>query len=284
MSRTDPSGLLPLEIQGWKAVTPDGLYNNETLYEYIDGSAEVYRELNVRSVLARRYVRDGSPEILADLFDMGTAADAFGAFHHDSHEGEAAGIGQESEYESGALAFWKGRYFLSVMTFEETEETRRAVLALGSRIAEAIRDEGAPPDLIRLLPERGLIREEIRYFHTKPSLDRYLALSERNLLGLEAGTEALLARYRPSPGKPGDAPPYALLLVSYDSPSRARAALDRLKGEILPGAEVAGRTAGGTWAAARTLEDLLVGVFEAPSRETAETALTEVIDRRGAQP
>jgi len=114
-------GLLPAEVHGWEATGPGQLYDPDSLYEYIDGGAEVYRALNVRAVCARTYARESAPEFTADLFEMGSPADAFGAYHHDMREGEPAGVGQESELADGSLAFWKGPYFVSILLMEEDE-------------------------------------------------------------------------------------------------------------------------------------------------------------------
>lgn len=275
------ASLFPREIGGWTADGPDGLYDAETLYAYIDGGAEVYRHLNVQSVLGRRYVRRGAPEIIADLFDMGSAADAFGAFHHDRREGEQAGVGRESEYEAGALAFWKGRYFASILAMEETPEARRTVLDLGRRIAESIEQEGEPPPLARLLPEGGLVRSQVHYFHTQPSLDMYLPLPGRDLLGLTRKTEGLLARYRVPAGGSDSHPPCALLLVAYPSAPEAQGALERLAGEVAPSAAPgqAARGGDGTWGGALAIGEILAAVLEASSGREVEALLEEAATR-----
>ena len=282
----ESSRLLPAEIEGWKAGGPDGLYGAETLFDYIDGGAEVYRALNVREVRARKYVREGAPEIIADLFDMGSSSDAFGAYHHDLRDGESAGIGQESERSSGALAFWKGRYFASITALGETEDARRTILALGRRIAESIPDAGAPPDLRRWLPGDGLRAEQIRYFHIEPSLNIYYRLAEGNPLGLHARTEGILARYDSGGGAAPDESGrggHVLLLVRYPSEGEASQAVQRFRSEFLPVSDAQGiaRTLQGKWDGVRAAGDLLIAVLDAPARVDVEKAVGEVLRLRG---
>lgn len=105
--------LLPMEIHGWKTAEEDREFNPETIFDYIDGAGEVYRAYNFEKLLSRHYFKKGQPEIFADVFDMGTPADAFGVFTHDL-EGEDLGIGQGSTYNGGLLSFWKDRFFLSL--------------------------------------------------------------------------------------------------------------------------------------------------------------------------
>jgi hypothetical protein len=278
---SDSDGMFPPEVHGWKPEGPDGLYDAGSLYDYIDGGAEVYRQLNVRAVRARRYVKEGSPEIIADLFEMESAADAFGAYHHDTRKEEPAGIGQESEYDSGALAYWKGRYFVSIISLDETPEARLAVLDLGRRVAEGIREEGSPPGLMRFLPEKDLLEAETRYFHTHLSLNRYYFVSERNPLNLGPGTEGLLARYRVTSPESADAPPYMLLLVAYPSTADAREALRQLREELHgdAGVEGASQASSGAWTGARVIERVLVAVLDAPSGAEGKRVLEEVAGR-----
>lgn len=283
---TDPADLsrfLPPEVDGWRAVSPDGRYDGETLYEYIDGGAEVYRALNVRTVYARRYVKENAPEIIVDLFDMGTARDAFGAYHHDLRDGPSAGLGQESEQDEAALALWKGRYYLSIMALDDTPEVRRAVRTLAARVSAAIDEEGSPPELRQLLPEEGLIAGRVHYFHDHHSLGRYHAVAADNLLGLGERTEGLLAAYRPEAAGPDGADPYALLLVGYPSGAEAHAARDRFGERHLPDVDVrgVGRTGEGRWAAARAEGHLLIAVLDAPTRAEAEGMLERVLGRLG---
>jgi hypothetical protein len=264
--------LLPGEVRGWKAEPPDGLYDAETLYEYIDGGAEVYRALNVRRVLGRRYLSPEGPEIIADLFDMGSARDAFGAYHHDLREGEPAGIGRESEYLEGSLAFWKGPYFVSIIALGESEEVRTAVLELGRGIAGRIREEGEPPAIIGLLPETGLLAGHTRYFHSHHSLGRHLPLPGENPLGLDERTEGLLARY---------APAASLLLVRYPEAGAAQSAGEKLA-ELLSqgtGPEEAGQGEDGSWTATRAEGRTLIAVLGAASQAEADRLLEETLGR-----
>ena len=119
------SAILPFGALGWMSDGDDGSYDADTLFEYINGGAEVYRSFNVKRVFARRYVKDGSEDIIADVFEMNSKDDAFGVFSHDIREGEKAGIGDDSEYTDGMLAFWKGPFFVSIAAMEETESSRK---------------------------------------------------------------------------------------------------------------------------------------------------------------
>lgn len=277
----DLPDLVPDQVLGWTAEPPDGLYDGETLYEYIDGGAEVYRALNVRRILGRRYVSPEGPEIIADLFDMGSSRDAFGAYHHDLREGEPVGIGRESEYLEGGLAFWKGRYFVSIIALGETEEVREAVLELGRSIAGRVSEEGEFPEILALLPEEGRLAGHTRYFHSHLSLGRHLPLPGENPLGLGEETEGLLARYASTPGEGQDPAPATLLLVRYSDEDAADDAAARLADLFFVGAgpEEAGQGEDGSWTATRAEGETLIAVLGAATRDDADRLLAETLAR-----
>ena len=76
--------VLPLEVAGWTASGDSEIYDTESIFAYIDGHAEVYLAYGMKRCVSRRYVEsDGGAEIVVDLFEMASPADAFGVFSHD---------------------------------------------------------------------------------------------------------------------------------------------------------------------------------------------------------
>ncbi|MBC8246764.1 MAG: hypothetical protein H8E81_04190 [Deltaproteobacteria bacterium] len=132
---------LPKKINGWKASTEDHIYNEKSIFEYINGAAEVYRAYNMKQCLARRYSIEKGPAIVLDIFDMGSPQDAFGVFTHDT-DGIAVAVGQEGRYRPGWLSFWKHRYFISIYMEEETKEAEEAGLGLGGKGAVKKKETG----------------------------------------------------------------------------------------------------------------------------------------------
>jgi hypothetical protein len=103
----------PRQVDGWQWHGKCDTYDPQTIFDYIDGIGEKYRAYNMRRVWACRYEKADSPTLTLDIFDMGTAEDAFGIFTFE-RDGEDAGIGQGSDYAGGMLRFWKDRYFVVI--------------------------------------------------------------------------------------------------------------------------------------------------------------------------
>jgi hypothetical protein len=263
--------LVPHEVNGWRADAACVLYDRDTLFEYIDGGAELYLAYAFREMVACRYEREGHPPIVADVFDMGSSEDAFGVFSAERQDPEAE-IGQGSEYAAGLLRFWKGRFFVSVWAEEETAAAADAVRELGVEIAQAIDPPGPPPQLLDLLPSEGLAETRVRYFHDHASLNLYYFVADENLLELSAQTEAVLAPYQTGEDT------VHLLLVRYPKREESRRGLKGFLATYLPEADETGlaQVESGNWVAAQNVGDVVMVTFDAPSREEAEQLLRGV--------
>jgi hypothetical protein len=281
MSQAPPPGprflstVIPATAGPWLSEA-DQVFDASTIFAYIDGAGEVYRSYNMKHLVARRFHKDGKPDVVVDAFDMGSAADAFGVFTHDL-DGEDAGIGQGSTYKAGLLSFWKDRYFLSVYAEEETAETKALVLGLGRAVAAAIPGQGAKPAVLALLPPDGLIAGRARFFHSHAILNYHFFVADADIVRLEGTADAVLADYAESSGTS------RLLVVAYADPAAAAAAGASFARAYLPDArgKAPVRTENGRWTAYRMIGRYVAVVFDAPSAAGAEARL-DAFERRAA--
>lgn len=269
--------LLPEIVDGWRPSGPDREFDKDTLYDLIDGGAEVYRSLNVKKVLSRVYSKEGGADIFVDLFDMGSSKDAYGAYHHDVREKADAGVGQESEYQGGSLYFWKNRYFLSIVALAENPQTTSAVMTIGNQVSASIGKDGKKPKLLAFLPKRGLEKQHLYFFHDAETLDRRYFVGEGNPLNLSSRTDGFLAKYRIDGNGQSEESAAVFMAVAYKSKSdslKARNSLYKNLFSTLPALEVVER-AENKWAGAKAAGKRLFAVLEASDREMAKSLLDQ---------
>ena len=263
---------LPGHVMGWTAEPGDRYFDDQTIFDYINGAGEVYRAYNMIQCLARRYTHPAEPPIVLDVFLMASSHDAFGVFTYDQ-DGEALQIGQGALYRFGLLGFWKDRFFVSIYSEGETATTRGAVTELGRAVASLIAREGSRPGILSLLPSEGLRPGSIRYFHHHVVLNSHFYLSNENILNLGKHAEAALAEY--SRGEESA----TLLLVLYPGREEARKAHSNLVKHYMPEADAGGMVLleNGKWSGAAGKGNMLAAVFDAHSRTLAEHLLKEVM-------
>jgi hypothetical protein len=259
---------LPARVQDWTAEPEDRIYDDKTIFSYIDGAGEVYRAYNMRRCLSRRYSISNGPAIVLDIFDMGTSEDAYGVFTHDQ-DGEELDLGQGALYRPGWLSFWKDRFFISIYMEEERVDAEIAVRELGRIVASLITKEGNKPNILLKLPQEGLQQKSIRYLHHFVVLNYHFYVSDENILNIGPDTNAVLAEYQRGQDRA------TLLLVAYKNEMKSAEALARFFRYYLPEAGSAGMVLqeNGKWSGAAAKGELLVAIFEADSRSFARDLL-----------
>jgi len=252
----------PSEAGGWKRTGEAVRYQGRTIFDYMDGAGEVYLAYNFRRLTVHRFERQDHPALIAELYEMGTPADAFGVFSFDKQDPEA-GIGQGSEFGGGLLRFWKGRHFVSIYGEGEEKEQEQAVLEIGRKLASSIVGTGEPPRLIRALPAERQVEGSVKFVRSHVLLNQRCFISYENILRLEADTEAVFARYDFGSEKT------FVLLIGYPSEARASSALTTFRKTYRLDAGGMAQAEGGMWTGAEAEGPCIIIALHAPAAEVA---------------
>ncbi len=262
--------LLSPKVDDYRLDRKAEFYDRQTAFRYMDGAAELYRAYAFKLLMVRKYVKKDHPSILVELFDMGSSEDAFGIFSYQTGE-EEVGIGQGSDYGGGLLRFWKGDFFVNVFAERETPMTRGDILTIGRSIAKNIKKEGPLPKLIQFLPKEGLVQKTLRYFHLHHVLNHHYFLSHENILGLGMNSKAILATYLFSEEEEKT----FLLLIQYPDQRQAERGFKAFVKTFMPEAQTPKivQMENGKWSYASLHLRYVLIVFDAPTRERAETLI-----------
>lgn len=258
---------LPETAAGWRWDAKEQEYDARTLFEYMNGGAEFYLAYGVQGLRVRKFERENQPLITLELYEMASAADAWGVFSFERHD-DAVGIGQGSEFGGGLLRFWKGKKFVRIYADGEGPEVESAMLAMGRVTADAIRETGSEPALVGAIPgtDRGLVDRSVRYLRSHVLLNQRVFIAHQNILNLSRRTEAVLAQYTRDEQK------VHLLVVRYPSAKEARDAYASFTSAYIPNAPGKDlvRTEERKWTLARQRGEIILVVLGAPTAADAE--------------
>ncbi len=261
---------LPSEVAGWKWDEKEIKYNSRTLFDYIDGAAELYLAYGFHNLTVRRFEKSNQPPITLELYEMASSEDAYGVFSFEQQD-EAIGIGQGSEFGGGLLRFWKGKYFVSIYADGEGVEVESTILKTGRAAANSIRATGPEPKLIDFIPGKdlGLVDKSVRYLKSHVLLNQRFFVAHQNILNLNRKTEAVLAQYLRDKQKT------QLLLIRYPNLKEAGDAYQNFMKAYLPDARGKDRskTEDGKWTFARQRKEFVLILFGAPTEADAESLL-----------
>lgn len=222
---TDETMLLPETIGDWVKQEAPVSYDRETIFDYINGAGEVYRSYAFSHVLVDRYETPEGWGMTVEVFDMGTAEDAFGVFSY-AREQEDGGIGAGFERKGSVLCFWQDRYYVCVAAEQRDPDPGPALERVARGVSGVLPPPGERPSLVSVLPSEGLVPFSDRFFHLHQSLNYHFYLVRENVLDLTPATDAVLARYRPGPAY--------LLVIEYTGEAEAGAALSSFKQAMMP--------------------------------------------------
>ncbi len=271
--QTNPMISLSSELAGWKWDGKELKYDSKTVFEYMDGSAELYLAYGFQNLTVRRFEKQNQPPITLELYEMASSEDAYGVFTFERQD-EPVGIGQGSEFGGGMLRFWKGKYFVSIYAEGEGSDVEPTILAMGRATSDSIPTTGSEPKLIDFLPGKdyGLVDKSVRYVRSHVLLNQRFFISHQNILNLGQKTEAVLAQYLRDKQK------INLLLIRYPSSREAESAYLTFKRVYMPDAIGKDRLKmeDSKWTFARQRKEFIVVVFESPKEADAETLLTAI--------
>jgi hypothetical protein len=259
-----------LEAAGaWKPVEPPRTFGPDTLYEEIDGEAELFLPYGMRRLTVAVVARPGAPaaEVRLELYRMDSPRDAYGIWsQHRYPDQEILRLSSSEAVVSDTSAdFFRGDTFIRLRA-KPGDRSRKDVADLAAAVAALLPGSGSPPEeagILSGLP--GAIPGSILY-------------QKKAMLGYECLSPGFEARFS-VPSASG----HYLLLPPLPSGDAARQ--DRLARE-LPGYTVVTPTltsatlpSGTLWLSRAGL--CVVAVAGKLSREQAEPLLAALV--RGAR-
>jgi hypothetical protein len=262
---------LPDSLGKWTAESIIYFNDKESLYDYIDGGAELYISYGFKSAASRKYLKAGQPEVVVEIFDMDTPENAYGVFSNTRYK-EDYTFGQGSQYVEGTLFFWKSRYYVSIMTTEETNESKKMIYELGKIIAGEIKETGKKPDVLNLLPLDGLDRSSVLYFHHYIWVNSFYFIADENFLLIDDSTDAVLAKYGPSDSR------CYLLIIKYDDSETAFKAYNNFIDEYFPDGEFKEiiQLEDKTWMTVNLIDNTFFGLFNGSSEDYISRLMSDI--------
>ena len=173
-SQTQVQGLLSAPLPGKLAPEESpALYKADSLYQYIDGGADVYLLYDFRMLLHQNF-KSGSAEVTADVYDMGKRDDAYGIYAAErSSKYKFLPIGIEGYRSKGILNFVQDHYYVKL---QATGTNGDALLdPLGRTVSQRIGGARTRPALLQKLPRENKVEHSDQYIRKDPMGHAFLA-------------------------------------------------------------------------------------------------------------
>jgi hypothetical protein len=150
-------------LKGYKATSDYPVYTPDDLWDYINGAADGYLAMGFIDLNITEYVK-GRDRIKAEIYRFGDDTRAFGMYSMErSPDYRFIQTGVQGYNESGAVNFYKGCYYVKIMTHSKSPRVNDRMLELAGLISSRIEGKNEFPSLLGLFPREGLIQNQETY-------------------------------------------------------------------------------------------------------------------------
>ncbi|NPU84446.1 MAG: hypothetical protein HPY65_08140 [Syntrophaceae bacterium] len=198
---------------GWTATEPANLYDRNTLFEHINGEAELFMPYGFDLLATSTYASAADPDvwIVADVYRMGSVLDAFGIYANFRRaRADRVAIGADGFILPTQMMFHQDRYFVRLQVTGANSLPRSDFMACGQAISQRLPQNSRPPQELETVRIPALVSGSERY--VTPSLLGY-AFFRRGIVA-----DAVL-----------DGKHMQIFVVLNDDPDAAREAFSRYR-------------------------------------------------------
>ena len=179
-----PIELLPVQVAAgrnvsqteWVQSRAPSTYQGKTLYRDRPAAPNLYHAYGFQRQAEVEYQsrKFGSePLILLEIFDMGTAENAFGIYSFNTYpRAEMVWVGSKALLSGGYLRFAKGKYFVEIEGYEFATGIREGIVALAKAISAQIQEPPTKVPLFALLPHANRIGGSDKLFRSHWTLSQ----------------------------------------------------------------------------------------------------------------
>ena len=143
------------------------LYNNDNLFDHINGEGELYLPYGFDRLATATYLNKKNPEVwvVVDVYRMGSVLDAFGIYSNYRKADEAeARIGAEGFVSASQLMFYQDRYFVRIQVTGAMSLEQDLFVACGLAVSRNLPPSaGRPRELAVMVGIPGLVTKSERY-------------------------------------------------------------------------------------------------------------------------
>jgi len=183
VGHADVKGLFPT-MDGWEPEGDPGIYAADNLFEYIDGSADLYLMYNFKEMGTLSYFDHQGRGLTIDIYEHGSNANAFGIYSQERPSPmDKKEIGAQAYYDYGILNFCQGPYYVKVMGYDLDEFDEDMLTVVAKIVSAKIGGKKELPKAMACFPTEAIV----------PNSQRYIA---KNVFGHGFLHSAFVAQYR----------------------------------------------------------------------------------------
>ncbi len=147
--------ILP-EMSGWKLEGKPQVFTPETLFEYINGAADLYLDYEFQELTVTEYQGEKKAGVVIEVYRHQDPTQAFGIYSQERlADAKYLDLGAQGYYEPGLMNFLSGPYYVKINGFNLGEEDERILLPFARKVEEVLGGKTSFPSLLSSFPAEG---------------------------------------------------------------------------------------------------------------------------------
>jgi hypothetical protein len=144
------------EMTGWKQDGKSQVFSPRTLYEYINGAADLYLTYEFQDLNVGEYKGEGKAAVTVEVYRHGSPTQAFGIYSQERlANARFLDIGAQAYQEPNVLNFIAGPYYVKINGYSTGTEDEKIMLAFGRKMEEVLGGKSSLPKILSSFPQEG---------------------------------------------------------------------------------------------------------------------------------
>jgi uncharacterized protein (DUF1810 family) len=156
------------DVTGWKRSAEIQTFSPKTLYEYIDGAADLYLMYDFQGLKVAEYQNEKKASVTVDIYFHKTPIHAFGIYSQERlPNANFINVGAQGYIENNVLNFLTGPYYVKISSYNTGAEDQEILLTFAKKVTESLGEKGSLPSILSSFPEEGKKKNSEKFIGIK---------------------------------------------------------------------------------------------------------------------
>ncbi len=156
-------------IDGWEKPDEIDVYSPETLWDIINGAADVFMAYDFQKLYWGEYInsKDNDIYIIMEIYRQGDPVNAFGVYSQERPTApQLADVGVQGYTAPGVLHLFVADCYIKIRSHDRSEETALAMKKMARHVSDMLDPDPAFPPITEMLPEEGRVEFSEEFINT----------------------------------------------------------------------------------------------------------------------
>jgi len=144
------------EMSGWRQDGNTQVFSPKTLYEYINGAADLYLSYEFLDLQVAEYKGEKKAGVTVEVYRHKDPTQAFGIYSQERlANARFLEIGAQGYHEPNVLNFVTGPYYVKINGFNTGEDDEKVLMPFAKKVEEILGGKTSLPQILSAFPQEG---------------------------------------------------------------------------------------------------------------------------------